>query len=271
MEPTTTDDAAGRQREAEAEAKAQTEAEAEVRDTLASFDFDGLFFQEGAGWKVQKASLGVVGSRVPGERAYAAFREILRENPDASVEEYFALDEYEVLLGDPDASTANQAPMSRMLHYAHHHLFRRADLMVAVPRGFLGLIREMTDRAFARLETFLMFENPFHRAVRRHPFDREEVLPIGSDERLAVHVAFYAALLRYHDRERPPVRRLRERFAVDGPGYEKIYVYHTEPRLEERLREFLRDNHEKLVGGRNAIVPMVLADVRNLPRPGGTP
>lgn len=244
------------------EEDAPGEGTKEERDTLACFDFDGLFFQVGAGWKVRKAGLGVIGSRLPCDRAYAAFREIIAQNSKAEVGDYFSLDEYELSLGDPDDGVANQAPISRLLHYAHHHLFRRADLMVTAPRGFLGLIREMTDRAFARLETFLMFENPFHRALLRHPFDHEATLPLGSAERLAIQVGFYAALLRYRDMQTPALKKLRERFGVTGNGYEKIYIYHTQPELEERLRAFLNENHEKLVGGRNAMVPMMIADIQ---------
>ena len=241
----------------------------EERDTLAAFDFDGLFFQEGAGWKVRKAALGVVGSRLQCDPAFAAFRSALEQDPEADISDYFALDEYELSLGNRDGEAANQAPISRLLHYAHHHLFRRADLVVAAPRGFLGLIREMTDRAFLSLETFLMFENPFLRAVRCHPFDHEADLPRGTQERLALQVGFYASRLRFANMHTPALVKLRERFGVTGHGYEKIYIYHTQSELEERLRSFLNENHEKLVGGRNAIVPMLIADVQARPVPGG--
>lgn len=238
--------------------------EPEEHESAACFDFDGLFFQENAGWKVRRAGLGVVGSRMPAHEAYAAFRKIREAEPDAEVDDYFALDEYEMALANPKDTDRNRnlLPSSRLLHYAHHHLFRRSELVVTAPPGFFGLIREMTDRAFARLDTFLMFENPFHRAVRRYPFEFADFdAAPGSEERLAVQVAFYASFLKFDGAGYATEKKLRARFGLSGRGYEKIYLYHTQPELETRIRAFLAENPERFVGGRNAIVPLYIADV----------
>lgn len=224
----------------------------------AFFDFDGFFFQPGTCWKIQHPRLGRVGSRIPFEEGYRTFLELQKKDPEARLNDFFALDEsvYETL--SPNEGD-NIAPLSQILHFARHHLLRHDDLILITPKGFVDPLIEMTDHVFEQQKNFALIENPFRRAERLYP--PQEILPPPDQlrERMMAKIAYYSFHLEH-----------LEKFGTDesddpsggipmGRRYSKIFLFHTERELEGLLKDHLRREREKLASGRNSIVPFYIA------------
>ena len=223
----------------------------------AVFDFDGVFFQPDTSWKIANPSMGVVGSRIPCKEGYRRFEEIRREEPDAELDEYFVPDEFEYEAVDEEQ---NVLPISNLLHCARHHIFRRDDILIAVPPGFLGLIVKRTERVFEQLKNFMLFENPFRRANRIY-LPEEAPLPFHDYAgRPGLKAEFYAAYLKYSE-GREERNRLIEHFNPAGVFYNKLFLYHTERALELKIQNMLHRDLERLTDGRNAVVPMYIAHI----------
>ena len=233
----------------------------ENHNCAAFFDFDGIIFQTNTCWKVMNPLIGRTGARVSCLKAYQMFEEIRREKPESKLSDYFTLDEYEyetIRRGERD----NVVPISRLLHYARHHIFRRDDLYVIVPPGFFQFILNLTDIAFEKVKNFTLFENPFHRAIPVYPPGDKITDIFDKESRLFVKTAFYTAFLKYQDSYQDEQTRKALGFKLHPElNYNKIFLYHTESELDDMVQKRVKMDLNHLVDGRNSIVPLYIADM----------
>lgn len=232
----------------------------------AFFDFDGIFFKRNKFWNVSNPKIGVIGSRVPHEKGFKIFRNILEADSSALITDYFKIAEFEY--EDPaDSSGENIIPISKILHFARHHLFNNDTLYLVAPPGFELYLLKMTDMVFEQLENFPLFENPFHRAENIYPPEKHMASLSKPEERLTTKIIFYTSFLKYLYEYRVQRENIVHIFNSNNIFYNKIFLYHTEKDIDSMVQYVMRREVDQLVDGRNAIVPLHIADTD--PKPTG--
>ncbi len=223
--------------------------EDDLNTRAAVYDFDGLWFQPDVRWKIVNTHLGVLGSPVRETEGCRIFESILRENPEARIHEYFALDGYQLDRIRPE-SGVNFTPVDLVLNTADSHFRRQCDIKVLSCMNYSG-ITDIVDRMFEHQLKYPVISNPFTDAKLLSPVAfGEAVIPSegGYAKAFERKVDLIKSLLKRHeeDHERP---------------YEQIFLYFTEKRYPEMLEPYLREQMGELLGGRSAVVLSYIAEL----------
>lgn len=212
----------------------------------AVFDFDGIIFQPGSKWKIRNPQIGVLGTRIPWEDACLIFEKILAVNPQARLSEFYLLNEYS-LIAESEFARGNLQPLDSVMKAARSHVGRKQDLFFLSSRSYRDL-NEFTEQ-FMKPEDQRSGPNPFLASKLLFP----PYEPISAETFRNVENKFrlLTGMLRTVEDPNPPE-------AI----YQKIFLYYTETEYESLISSFLQKNLDRLEGGRNAIVPMMMAELR---------
>ncbi len=219
------------------------------------FDFDGILFSEANAWMALKPTVGRLGTGMKWSRAYESFLNILKTHPESQVDELFRLDNYNAPSGELNRD-CNIMPMDSVIQTARSHIYRNRKIYIISAYKLPGrkTFMEEIQNQYKRPPRPGEFPNP------EDPFDGVETLVIPQSIEKPIRSKEESLDLKLKlitDR----LAKWKEGGIYTTSGFDKAFLYFTEPEYREKIDDYIVRTRELLPDGRNAIVPFYMAHV----------
>lgn len=215
---------------------------------LAVFDFDGILFRPGSGWRVIHPHAGLVGSTARVQQISRFFEIVREKKPDADISEFFAIDEFEYdrlnpEYGNEKNSENRQASRAAAIDLLPPELLEKTIRKHSGERRTLAILSNKPYRGLDRI-IFKMF--PGNQWLGQESlFSDAIVLPAARGNfpgDAASKLGRISALLRYHE-------------TPESPDYfDRIILHTTDRELAILAKDFIENKKETFYEGRNALM-----------------
>ena len=227
----------------------------------AIFDFDGVLYSQSARWKIIDARLGVVGSRVSWEQGLRMYNAATQKFEELQVTECFAPDEFEFATV---RDRANLTLPRHLMKTAQNHAFRGHDIFVLSRYAFRDFLR-VNERFMGNPGPL-----PGHLPSKENPFEHSKLLvtehysTAHGDVALSLSEKF-RTITKMLSREGAAEPAQGDENDQASEDYARIFLYYTEDGYLKLVEDFVREEMQNLTGGRNAIVPSLIASIPEAP------